>query len=348
MPFDSSRYDEPTTEQWLRLYELAARFKVSAPWKVLTNAHIVGVHDDGSGRTYYCCAMGDAGMEYGLLAFRGESGLAGHLFVLDGAIDQSELVGKLDCVSLNFDSKSCLDARDRELTKQLGVTFTGKRAWPLFRSFTPSHVPWYLTGEDADALALCVEQIEACAAEGRPPIPKTCGDAIVVPLRRRTGQRGHAAWETVLEKIHLPPETMPAPYVASDECVAQLAEKRSEPGIAWEVDFCRLPVPIADKEPPYFPWLLLCCDRTTGIAFPSDVIVPGADEMNGICERLLGILHDCERKPAALYMANSHLAAAFGAMADRSGIALEHVDSLPAVQEFRSALIDSMLAEEPG
>ena len=65
---------EATEAQWRDLYAAADAFKKMACWKWMDESAIFGVQSPVDGQNYFCSIMGEGGMNFGLVAYRGYQG----------------------------------------------------------------------------------------------------------------------------------------------------------------------------------------------------------------------------------------------------------------------------------
>ena len=66
-------------------------------------------------------------------------------------------------MQLSFEDRESLEPQDRRILKEADLSFRGKNAWPLFRSYRPGFVPWFLESEEAETLRVALEQLLAVA-----------------------------------------------------------------------------------------------------------------------------------------------------------------------------------------
>jgi hypothetical protein len=83
--------DEPTREEWRRLYETALAYRERAPWQWLSDADLFGVRDPASGEIGWCSVFGAAGELFGLFVYAGSEGLATYLRMAGEDLDSDEL-----------------------------------------------------------------------------------------------------------------------------------------------------------------------------------------------------------------------------------------------------------------
>src|SRR5207237_8191891 len=69
-------------------------------------------------------------------------------------------------VQAAFSERKYLEKEDRNLIKQVGLKFKGG-AWPMFRSYRPGYLPWFVTLDEARFLIHALSQIIAVAKSMR-------------------------------------------------------------------------------------------------------------------------------------------------------------------------------------
>ncbi|MCL6601054.1 MAG: hypothetical protein K6T81_20315, partial [Alicyclobacillus macrosporangiidus] len=132
-------------------------FRKLAPWEWMYDDDLFTVVNPETGVTGYCVVMGALGEFFGLGVYRGEAGWRS-LQTMRNEEGREETLYAQHALIASFESSQDVDKRDREIIKQLGLHFRGKTAWPLFRSYVPGYLPWYLTGEEARFLTVALEQ----------------------------------------------------------------------------------------------------------------------------------------------------------------------------------------------
>lgn len=250
---------EPTSEEWRKLYEIAVKFRDLAPWRWMTDSDIFGVKDPETGKVGYCCVLGMAGEVFGMVLYRGTEGLIGYLNMLYGEIRSAEdFVMTQDCIKATFEDRGDLDRRDLELIRSLGLKFRGRKKWPQFRSFLPGYAPWYLTGQEVRFLSVALEQATFVAGRFRedPEVlsPPEEGRFLVrVPVRRggRVHWRSRRMKPDMKERFRLFQVEFP---VVEGLDIAK--------GKVWEVGYFAMLTPVRKgKDRPFYPCVFMCVDR---------------------------------------------------------------------------------------
>lgn len=137
-PIPENRKKPPSLDQWRDLYLAMDRFSKLKPWEWMYDDEIFCVEDPIDQTMYYCSITGGAKSEYGLLAFVGDYGLK-NLFDLvtlsDHAVHPAQFMAEMDMLSGVLDARERVAKEDRETMKQLGLSYRGKKAWPVFMRF---------------------------------------------------------------------------------------------------------------------------------------------------------------------------------------------------------------------
>src|ERR1051326_7444971 len=148
-----------STEESKTLFSLAARVKELAPWEWMDESEVFGVQNPETGELGFVSVMGMAGQHFAVAVYVGAEGLYGVLdFASQETITNPDQLLAIPQLQASFENRDTLDKQDRELIKRLGLKFRGAGAWPMFRSYRPGFMPWFVTSEEARFLAHALEQ----------------------------------------------------------------------------------------------------------------------------------------------------------------------------------------------
>lgn len=257
--------DVDTYAHWRPLFELVIQYKRLKPWQWMSDIDMFAVVDPDSEETGYCCVLGEGGEMYGLAVYIGDEGFRSLIEITEseGQVEPHEQRSVL----LSFNDRGDLAKEDYRLIKDLGLSFRGRNAWPVFRSFVPGYVPWRLEKWEVRFLTNVLEQvIHVCQrVKDDPQLIAPRDDRLFARIAERTDKG--LVWRDGSVPDSVPSENRDFGCYASEIELARL--RRSYPmqeGII-ESDVSYFPEPVQDEEAdrPYFPYLYLCLDAVTGM-----------------------------------------------------------------------------------
>lgn len=146
----------PSHNEAKALCNLAAQIKALAPWQWMEETDVFGVEDPDTHEIGFVSVMGSVGEYEAVAVYPGAEGLYGFIdFQSDPSANTDRLI-EIPQVQLSFSESKFLEKRDRELLKSSGLKFTGAR--PLFRSYRPGFLPWFITLNEARLLIHALSQ----------------------------------------------------------------------------------------------------------------------------------------------------------------------------------------------
>lgn len=328
---------DPGGDEWKELFLAAEEFRTLAPWRWMDDTQLFGVRNPWTGEVGWCVVMGAAGLAYGLAVYRGEHGYATYRLAMADQADATDTVAHMDCLLLEFCSREKLTDVDRNLLKKAGLKPSGRRAWPLFRSYLPWHLPWYLTSQEARYMELALRQACLVAARLRkgpaPPLQK--GPRLLV--REPQACEGGWVWRDTWVEPSLPgqaKEVWPA-----EEALQRVLSACARTGETWEVDVfpAKIPVSQEGERPRLPPTLLVSSD-----GFPRAVYAEAVRPPPDMWEELLGAWFRgalrAGKLPRCLRVKRDEVAAMLGPTARLLGIPLEKRKKLRTLEGLRRSL----------
>lgn len=119
-------------EVWLELYEVARKVQELEPWKYLWDMDLLEYIDVNSNEIYYCSVLGRLGLSNAILIYQGEQI---HKFFegVEKKFPEHVLINYKEHLSCQFSKRSEVLPENRELIKELGLTFRG--TWTSFECF---------------------------------------------------------------------------------------------------------------------------------------------------------------------------------------------------------------------
>ena len=267
---------EPSIQEWKDLYSVAIEFKKLKCWNFMWDSDIFGVQNPVTGKIGYCCIMGNEGEHFALGVFLGTEGLEG-LFKLQSCQDMlsdTESIYSQRCIMVSFEDREYITKQDYEKIIKLELKFRGHNEWPLFRSYMPHHLPWYLTSEEAQFLTIALQQaIHVCKRFKNDPEmlihPSTNEILVRIPLKDNSLE-----WK---DEWLIPSEKDEKDIIignVDDDAIDNLIKLKHN-GI-WEADFFYFHEIVQEnpEERPYYPYVLIWAEQDNGIILNNTVVNP--------------------------------------------------------------------------
>ena len=324
---------------WAALYEAAIEFKNLRCWEWMNDSDLFGVENPETGEIGYCCVLGQLGEVLALNMYPGSEGLASYwrlhqassaAMEQEEALDESVLIGTQLCLMASFEDRSELHQNDLQIIRALGMKFRGKNQWPLFRSYRPGFVPWFLTQPEVRFLSIALRQAMEVATKFRDKpdlLDSSEGDAELYFVRVREEGIWKDKWRE------------PAPYVAPnpvpllDEVRLARIQRRNFPRQAtWRAAYVVLPMIVEEGERPYYPCGFPVLSDN-GMALGIDLFKPGEIEQ-ALGEKFLDLVERLKYLPERLLVVNEKAFQILEPIAGRLGFQIKQAKRLPAIEAF--------------
>ena len=136
--------EQPTLKDWRDAYEVAQRIKEVEPWRYMEETDIFAVQHPEAEGLGFPSVMGQLGEHFAVSVYLGSEGLYAFWDAQDADLfTYPNRLLEMPQLMLSLEDRGMLEDRDRRLIKQVGLTFRGRNAWPLFRSYRPGFMPWH-------------------------------------------------------------------------------------------------------------------------------------------------------------------------------------------------------------
>lgn len=329
---------QPSIKEWKGLYEAAIEFRKAEPWEWVRETDVFGVRNPKTGEIGYCCIMGELGEVLAMAIYEGTEGLQSYLKIRKGQIKPGDpdALFMQKCLMLSFENVKFVEEDDREIIDELGLTFRGRNAWPVFRSYQPGYFPWFLNRHEVLYMTLALRQaMEICLRI------KKDGKILHAPKRNcylvRTAEEkaGKFFWKD--EWISPAPlrkkaEAFDGPV---NEVRIQKLKKTAKPATAvWEIDFFHTPAPVMQGERPVFPYAIMVMDHDTGLILEMHLAENAAYQREFI-DKFLGCIEKTSVIPLEILVKKEEAAGLLGPYAGRLNIKLSMVRKLNNIGQAR-------------
>ncbi len=337
---------QPSIQEWKDLYSVAIDFKKLKCWNFMWDSDIFGVQNPVTGEIGYCCIMGSAGEHFALGVFLGSEGLEG-LFKIQSdqvTLSDTESIYLQRCIMVSFEDRKFITKQDYEKIRKLGLKFRGRNEWPLFRSYMPHHLPWYLNRDEAQFLTIALQQaIHVCKRFKNDPemlIPPSTTEILVrVPLKDNSLEWGDE-W---LIPSEMDEEDIMIGNVDEDALEDFLKLKHN--GI-WEADLFYFHETVQDnpEERPYYPYVILWVERDNGIILNSKVVNP-EEWANIFSNQLQENVENIASLPHMIIVKKKELFTFLEPVTSKLGIKLTLASNLKLIDQIKKDMQDIPMDE---
>ncbi len=344
----TEKINEPSIDEWRRLYQAATAFYKLAPWKWMQDDQIFGVKNPQSGEIGYCAVLGNIKEVFALLVYEGAEGYAGHLRMQSGEVyaGHHHLTDFQKAMMASFENRGDLQREDKAVIKAIGLEFKGRKAFPQFRYFQPGFFPWYLTASQAFFLTIALEQ----ALDVLPRVQKN--PALFPPEEEnchlvRVAAMGKDGWDW-----H--DEILPAPAITEkdysrlsvDEVgIERIRQKKPIGKKIWEIGYFYMPAPVREKkgDKPYYPRAMMIVEQKSGMIL--NMQLEGLnDHPQAFRQHFMNFLETAAQLPASIWVDHKEAAAIILPIAERLKISLRQVEELLYFDEAYQALTGDFLS----
>jgi hypothetical protein len=331
---------------WSKLYTLADRVNALKPWRYMFEDEITGVRDPVSGTIGFISVMGNLGEHYALTVYLGERALGQYMELSENGSDATpEMVLEIPQLMLSFEDKEFVEKEDRAIMKENGITITGKKSLPIFRSFRPGMVPWFLEESEQESMINYLEQFLEVAiiadSHERKAKPGSIRQEVSL-VREYMNTGGKGSWKDTYQQILIPSlEELEIPINAG-----LLAKAKSTPvgKSTWEIDFFMTPAQMKEKnQRPYFPYILLVVDQKSEFVISHELMNPteGIDKMlSQIPGLLLKLFSKGTSLPVAVHTTSHRLADLIFPILKDMGIRYQVKPRLKSLEMAKSSIFE--------
>jgi hypothetical protein len=325
----------PTPDEFRRLYEAALAFKEQAPWEWMFEDEIFGIRNPETGEIGYASVMGRLGEHLALGVYLGSEGLMGFYELSAGAEQGNvDLFFEVPHLQASFEDRQVLSDKDRQVIKSLGLRFRGRQEWPLFRSYVPGYLSWFLTPGEARFLAVALKQSLEVASRLRENPSLLESPRPEQLMIRSLGDRG---W--LDEWVEPAPIQVRLPAVLREESAAALRRKLTMRPWKLEVDLYGMSG-IREREGgrPYLGYHLMIVESTSGTIVGGDLLVaePSFEEMwVQVPRRLIDAMTRLGSLPTEIVVRREKLREYLEPTAVQLGIKVSVSERLPVLDRVR-------------
>ncbi len=334
----------PTLDEWRKLYAAMIRVKEIAPWEWMTETDVFGVQSPETNELGFVSVMGLLGEHFSVAVYLGPKGLYDFWEFEDaGPSAPAEHIVEISHLQASFEDRSQLHNKDRQTIKEMGLKFRGRNAWPMFRSYRPGYVPWFLEAHEVRFLAIVLEQVLDVAPRfkmERTLLEPPGQDRYLVRVSHQ--QDDAFSWEDRIVKVS-PPTPQPIPLAMDIDALEHL-KQAPRSGSTIEIDFFLFPAPVQEKRGtrPIFAYTLMTVDAQSGFILGTELlhVDPSLESMWGqIPASVVVQLARTGLVPAKVVVRSELLRQLLEPVAEELGFKLSRSNRLPSLDSAKEALL---------
>lgn len=338
------RESAPTTDEWKDLYRSATLFKELACWEWMNDEDLFGVKDPESEEIGYCVVLGAYEETFGLVVYLGSKGLLGYFQILEGELSPTDpqSIHTQHCLWVSFEDRMTLQKEDQKLIKELGLTFRGRKEWPLFRQYTPGYHPWFLYSREARFLTHSLEQARDVALRYREDPGLLFGEdeeSILVRVPKREGDKLYWDDEWLTPSMDLEVEIAHTPL---DELkMHRVKSKALQSDALWVADVFYSPSGVQEEkgERPYYPPVFLLIDGSSGFILNCELF-ENNHYIEGTRDSFLSSIEKVSVIPQVLLLPREEMVSVFMPIASKLGITVEVEEEIEILEEVKESLFN--------
>ncbi|MGY0692102.1 plasmid pRiA4b ORF-3 family protein [Virgibacillus sp. FSP13] len=335
---------DPEFDLWEDLFLNAKEFHKMKPWNYMDDSQIFAVVDPISKERLFCSVLGSGGETFGLAVYVGKSGYNAFLDIMDGAIDDFDVVLNQRSLLVTFEDREELEKEDYQLIKTYNVPFRGRKTWPEFRSFKPGFVPWFIDDEEARMMNIVLEEaIEVCnEIKAGLEIPNLYEDEQVFAKVPQKADDSYVFESQILslEGYGADEESSETPLSVSEFDLKRVQKFNKVIPITVEFSMQHLSMPVQDEESGrgVFPLFVVAADHDQGLVFYQNLLTNSSD-IGAQQRELINMLSVVEGIPENILM-DRKTAITMLPLIEKAQLPVEVTVQLPVVEEVLEGLED--------
>ncbi|MEG1996810.1 MAG: hypothetical protein RR051_00040 [Clostridiales bacterium] len=259
--WEDTPYIEPSLAQWRRLYQATSRIKKQKPWLYLADNDLVTIELPQREEPSFVSIMGKNQKNYGICIYPGFKSFLGCLKMRQAEDGEPSFIthSYQNCFTCVFGNNKDLMPEDKDVLRQLGISFRGDNQWIYFRSNRSGFLPWRLNASQVDLVADIVESLYGVSEDLRQKQIKV--DFLAEQVLNRYFEPKDGSWHSRVTQV--PPIPMDSLRLTiNDQLFIARLKKAKINGTSLELDLVYLPLPylISPDSVPAYPQICLLAD----------------------------------------------------------------------------------------
>ena len=323
-------------ELWLELYEIAEKIQKLEPWKYLWDMDLLVYLYQPLNEIFYCTVMDNVGM-HRAIAINQDEQIHGFFELAKNKIPEYMLLNYQECLMCNFIGRQETLPKNREIIKELGLSFRG--IWISFESFEKGYEPSPINIKQVKIMIEALKNFYMmfrAIIEQRIKVDFENGEVLV----------RHYDKEKKLFLNYPAPLMLPEKHydtIKADNKFEKDIMKLPQTEMEIEYEFLNyVPIRIRDNKEQdgryYYPRARFIAERKSGFVISHDLINKNdyENEMNYIIESVEFLINNFYKmgRPKSIYVRDEETKMYLKDIADKAKIKLMVKPKLKAIDEF--------------
>jgi len=337
---------KPSIDDWKSLYEVAIEFKKLECWNWMSDSDIFGIQNPYDNEIGYCCVLGKNEEFFGLVVYIGTEGLKAYLMVKEGEFSPGSIESLIaqKCLTISYEDRQVLTDKDRDVIKELGLKFRGRKEWPFFRTYDPGYHPWYLNKTQVLYLTLVIQKAIEIAIEFKKDskyLGSKEGNKVPVWIPKKTDSDW--TWENKLVEVKIPRGIVMVFAELEKVAVDHIKSVIKGKGNPWEIDSIVVPIAMSEKmgDRPFYPYMLFVADSDSQLVLGTGMS-DFWDHSSELVDIFISTIEKLQILPSEIYVRSQEVYELLRVVAEQLGIKITPKNDLPAIEKILSSTMDRL------
>lgn len=335
-----------------QLYILAKQLYEENFWDDYSKTDLIAIQLPTRKEPVVVSVLGKNQHNFGFLFHRNLEELA-CFFEATIKINQQEFSSMLDviqvqhCLSLEFEDRMIISEEEYQLIKKSGVSFSGKKSWPVFIDYFPGYHPTIMEESERPLVIEIMEKLLETGKDFRENLSCEKKNKNSAEILMRTYQNDGSYVDglfilptTVLKGVSQLKKTAPV-LLTSFEMKRVSGQKMGSSIWELDIDFINKPVVSSNGKRSYFPIVLLIVDSEENTIICNEFFKPGDSE--AIQRFLIQLILSKSRRPPTIVVHKKQhyrVARYLESLLINLEIELVPIQKLPMISALKNEMIE--------
>lgn len=336
-----------------KLFQLAKQLHEEALWEDYWDTDLLALKLPHQKEPAFISVLGKNEDQYGFLFYRNIDELS-YYFEMIKQVQQTDFEEPLEFLllqkgfSLNYEDRLDLPKEDYEKVKNSGVTFRGKKSWPIFRDYKPGFFPIDIKEEELPFVIELMEKFLLMAEDYRSQLDQYDLEENKSRLFLRTYDEDgkyEEGWFSIPSSVlnGVSEQTFLKEPIQVTEFELRRVEGLKTGSSIWEMELNYVPLPMEslEEERPRFIVMLMMVDAKSAEVMANELVE--FDDVENIQRIFLKTLIANNVKPPTIVVNVSRyqrISSIIGDITQKLSIELNPIYKLPLISAIQKDMIE--------